>query len=88
MRKKTIISKDVPPPHLDHEYRERGLDPWHTDAFADEFKHAAPNTGERKEGWYELDWCGNVIGFIPDGTIAEELGDGKAVFLTIVSGKK
>ena len=45
---------------------ERGLDPWHVDAFPEEFKYAAPNQGERKMGWLALDWCGNVIGFKPD----------------------
>jgi hypothetical protein len=47
---------------------ERGLDPWHKDAFPDEFKTAAPHQGEqRKTGWYALDWCGNIIGFVADG---------------------
>ncbi len=47
---------------------ERGLDPWHADAFTgtpaqDMFVKTEP----RKSGWYALDWCGNVVGFIPDG---------------------
>ena len=46
----------------------RSLDPWHVDAFPDEFKYAG-TTGERAAGWLALDWCGNAIGFIPDGTI-------------------
>lgn len=45
---------------------ERGLDPWHEDAFPDEFKHVGTK-GERRAGWYALDWCGNVIGFVADG---------------------
>jgi hypothetical protein len=45
----------------------RCLDPWHTDAFPDEFKYAG-TTGERKAGWLGLDWVGNPIIFIPDGT--------------------
>lgn len=45
---------------------ERSLDPWHQDAFPDEFKDKAPNKGKRKEGWMALDWCGNPIGFLPD----------------------
>ena len=47
---------------------ERGLDPWHVDAFPDEFKYVGAR-GKRLEGWYALDWCGNVIGFIADGTV-------------------
>ena len=47
---------------------ERGLDPWHRNAFPDELKGSAPNQGERKEGWCGLDWCGNWIHFVPDGT--------------------
>jgi hypothetical protein len=46
---------------------ERGVDPWHEDAFPDEFTYAG-TTGPRKEGWFALDWCGNVIGFVADGT--------------------
>jgi hypothetical protein len=45
---------------------ERGLDPWHRDAFPDEFKGRAPHRGKRKEGWVALDWCGNIVGFVPD----------------------
>jgi hypothetical protein len=45
----------------------RGKSPWHADAFAKELKSAAPVTGERKEGWFAQDWCGNDIGFFPDG---------------------
>ena len=46
---------------------ERGLDPWHADAFVGTpaegmFDASVP----RKTGWYALDWCGNVIGFVPD----------------------
>ena len=46
---------------------ERGSDPWHRDAFPDEFKDSAPSQGARADGWYALDWCGNVIGFVADG---------------------
>lgn len=50
-----------------HDY-ERGLSPWHKDAFPDEFKNSAPEQNyPRLEGWNALDWCGNVIGFFPDG---------------------
>ena len=48
---------------------ERGLDPWHRDAFPIEFQAAfVGSAGPRAEGWYALDFCGNVIGFIKDGT--------------------
>lgn len=57
-----------PNPSAYGEY-ERGVDPWHRDAFPAEFKDQAPRQeNPRAEGWYELDWCGNVINFIPDGT--------------------
>jgi hypothetical protein len=46
----------------------RGSDPWHRDAFPEEFHDSAPKQGVRKEGWYALDWCGNIIGFVADGT--------------------
>lgn len=47
---------------------ERGKDPWHSDAFPDDLKHAALNHGERKGGWYLLDHWKNEIGFVEDGT--------------------
>lgn len=69
-----IISPTQQPPPRDYvDAWERGLDPWHADAFI-----GTPAEGmferdpERKQGWYALDWCGNVIGFIPDGT---EIGE-------------
>lgn len=56
-----------PPPHPFYgDSWERGLSPWHKDAFPDEFKSAAPEQAERKEGWFLLDAYGNSIGFIPD----------------------
>ena len=55
---------------------ERGKDPWHPDAFKGVGKHIEdqiPNKGEsRDEVWYALDWCGNIIGFVADGTQLEE----------------
>ena len=44
---------------------ERGLDPWHADAFPSEFRHAG-TTGERRAGWLGLDWVGNAIIFVAD----------------------
>lgn len=59
-----------PPPHPFYgEYDERGLDPWHKDAFPDEFKSVVPNqTSKRGEGWYLNDAYRNQIGFVLDGT--------------------
>lgn len=47
---------------------ERGLDPWHCDAFPDELKDQALHSGNRTTGWFGLDWCGNQIVFAPDGS--------------------
>lgn len=49
---------------------ERSLDPWHADAFPLEFRHAG-TTGERKSGWMGVDWVGNPLIFVPDGTEME-----------------
>lgn len=48
---------------------ERGIDPFHIDCFPEEFKSFAPNKTGKKDGWLGLDWCGNVITFVPDGYI-------------------
>lgn len=58
----TLKPPDLPP-YGDH--WERIPDPWHTDAFPDEFKKQAPHKGKRKMGWGLFDWCGNLIGWIP-----------------------
>ena len=72
---KIIISESVAPPLRGcsslHCW-ERGLDPWHKDAFLAEFKGHAPNQEERKGGWFGLDGFGNPITFVPDGTEIEE----------------
>lgn len=52
---------------------ERGLDPWHIEAFPDELKAqmeqvADVTRGERKGGWFALDYWGNTIGFYRDGS--------------------
>lgn len=74
-----IISPTTPPPTpLYGEKWERGLDPWHKDAFPEEFKSVAPEQGERRAGWFLIDWCGNSIGWMPDGTQIKE--DGTVVF--------
>lgn len=46
---------------------ERSKDPWHCDAFPDEFKSQAPNQGVRAEGWSGLDYWGNEIAWVADG---------------------
>lgn len=46
---------------------ERGLDPWHEDAFPTELRHVG-TTGRRRAGWFALDHWGNPIGFVTDGT--------------------
>ena len=65
-----IIGKDTPPAGdwggLVFSW-ERCLDPWHADAFPPEFRYVG-TTGPRREGWEGLDWCGNCIIFVPDGT--------------------
>ena len=49
---------------------ERGLDPWHRDAFPSPFGVIAPNQDEqRKSGWFALDGFGNPIAFISDGDV-------------------
>jgi hypothetical protein len=49
---------------------ERSVDPWHADAFPSHLRYAG-TTGERKAGWDGLDWCGNTVCFVPDGTEIE-----------------
>ena len=64
-----VVSETQPPP--DHplvDEWERGLDPWHPDAFVGTPAEGMFTDREpRKTGWYALDWVKNVIGFIPDG---------------------
>jgi len=64
-----IISKDQkPPPHPFYgDSYERGLDPWHRDAFPLGIKDAGTK-GKRKSGWFLLDAWENAIGFVEDGT--------------------
>lgn len=63
-----IVGPDVPPTD-DAGRWERGKSPWHADAFPDVLKGRAPEQGDRKEGWFEINWCGNAIGWVPDGTV-------------------
>lgn len=48
--------------------RERGLDPWHAQAFPAHLADLAPHQGERRGGWFALDYWKNEIGFVEDGT--------------------
>ena len=67
-----IISKDKMPTDEPKRW-ERGFSPWHRDAFPDEFKNRVPEQGKRLEGWFGVDWCGNQIGWVPDGTKIDEV---------------
>lgn len=52
---------------------ERGIDPWHADAFrGTPAEGRFENTGKRSTGWEAIDWVGNVVGFVADGTPIEE----------------
>lgn len=62
--------KPNPHPFYGDSY-ERGLDPWHADAFAGLEGKLGTNpgtTGARRGGWFLIDGAGNAIGFVPDGT--------------------
>lgn len=62
--------KPAPHPFYGDSY-ERGLDPWHADAFKGLEGNLGFNpgtTGQRRGGWFLIDGCGNAIGFTPDGT--------------------
>ena len=64
-----MIDENNPPKkeYMSVDSWERSLDPWHEDAFPEEFRHIGSG-GIRKEGWMGIDWCGNPIVFIADGT--------------------
>ena len=50
----------------------RGLDPWHPDVFPLGVRVvllALWLPGERRSGWEGLDWAGNMIIFVADGTV-------------------
>ena len=66
-----IVSEDNKPPvggmgGSVHDWK-RGLDPFHSSAFPDEFKPLF-SKGKRSSGWLGLDWVGNIIAWVPDGT--------------------
>lgn len=75
--KRTIIVSETTRP-LPHPFYgdswERGLDPFHPDAFVgfsqdivDQIAQISP--GPRRGGWFLLDAYKQEIGFVPDGTI-------------------
>jgi hypothetical protein len=69
---KLLVSASQEPAPMGGYTFERGLDPWHADAFkGTPMEGIDVTTQPRKEGWYLLDWCGNVMGFISDGTPVE-----------------
>lgn len=60
--------KPDPHPFYGDSY-ERGVDPWHADAFiGTPGEGRIGNTGERRGGWFLLDGYGTEIGWVPDGT--------------------
>lgn len=65
----TVSETRQPNPISWVDHWERGLDPWHADAFIGTPAEGVYVCEEvRKAGWYAIDWCGNVVGFIPEGT--------------------
>ena len=73
---KLETSMACPPPPLSCVcFWERGLDPFHRDAFSEikEIYYMLPFTfKKRKEGWNGIDHSGNPVHFMPDGTIIEK----------------
>lgn len=67
-----IVDEKTPPPNSimggGVDFWERSNDPFHSDAMPDGLKHAG-TSGDRKQGWMAIDFVGNEIGFIPDGTV-------------------
>jgi hypothetical protein len=69
----TVSETQPPPPSKHGDTWERGLDPWHEDAFKGIANLPDIGTkGERRKGWHAVDWCGNCVGWIPDGTVIDE----------------
>ena len=68
-----VDANHKPPPHPFYgDSWERGVDPWHVDAFIDGLEWAAESlksvlaSGIRKEGWFLIDGGNNAIAFVPD----------------------
>lgn len=82
------INKNAPPPDNDVVLEwERGVDPWHEDAFPDEFKFAGKK-GERREGWFGLDAYKNVIAFVPDDPFMPCNGNDKTQLDESITGHR
>lgn len=61
---------------------ERGLDPWHANAFKGlGLSHNPGTTGERRGGWFLIDGAGNAIGFVPDGSSVGSASEQKALIV-------
>lgn len=68
----TISEQVKPPPWQCVVSFERSLDPWHADAFiGTPAEGRFDNSVPRKSGWAALDWVGNELGFIADGSVIE-----------------
>ncbi len=58
-------------------YWERSSDPWHAEAFKEiddiysGIKKKYKNM-PRSNGWMGIDYCGNCIGYVADGTVIDE----------------
>jgi hypothetical protein len=66
-----IVDENNPPPFraAGSDHWERGLDPWHASAFVGTPAEGRfEDTGPRRSGWAAIDFAGNVVGWIPDGT--------------------
>lgn len=86
MTTRTISETVQPPPNVFTDSFERGPDPWHADAFKGTGFESAGTVGERRMGWYYIDWCGNVVGWVPDGTVMEEKETPLPVIVVIAEG--
>jgi hypothetical protein len=63
-----ILDETHPPPDDGRVDKwERGPDPFHADALPD-FAKSSGTQGARRMGWSAIDWCGNMIGWLADGT--------------------
>lgn len=77
-----VVSEHRPPGrYLWVAWFERGLDPWHPDAFVGiegihEAKAAMHDGSSRRSGWYAVDYCGNTVGWYADGTKLKYSGIG------------
>lgn len=69
-----MVTETQPPPPSNGDTWERGPSPWHKSAFPQEFQDMGVGTPEevRPMGWYLVDWCGNQIGWVQDGTLVFE----------------